>query len=828
MPFQIQHESKFYNAIPWLKDFSMMKPKIFTAKKENISCISVSIDQYCILAGVHLTLYDWLHEESSSWIRKKLFNENGLSDDDLLIVLGLRNEWDRIIAAQEFMSSLWHACPELGPLPFQKTFYNLQRKRYFYSDYRDHIRHSLLVFLLGLYLYEKLEPIKNSIDSSIKDDPKNRDFKIDTKEKIRHAFFFRWLIITLYHDIGYVFEHEKGDEKKKALTDNIWKDLADEANKVFSAPLSYTFPHKNPEKYIAVEENIANNFSLLSRNKLTNISDMGKIFPTSKSKRRTKDLLADIDGIALVSGLADKKHKVPILRQYFLMAHEYPLNDRNIGYWDHGISSAILLMQTWRAFIERCEGFKKNKYGKFPRAYIPKIESILNKENYVSASINDAASAIALHNITHKDFVKQHASALNYFSLSAIDRFKIPLKSSTSNFPTAIAFLLKLSDTLQNWDRPPFRDRDKKDIDTLLVDCDVSLQYSDSLIHLGYSKDHDQLSESMKSDLSVLNTDDIQKIIKYNNSAFKEETEELSVSDSQETVEESLLGGDELAEFLNEYDSVENREKIISLTGEFEKIEGLNLHLCKLKPEENLFCPYNVQLLMVIAEILRSNQAYAETRGFYDLMNEISSHSDRIIEILDGKVKLKLKSAFSNLIYALSELIHFFLELKRDYKKKDEDEVRELIKQYKSENDKAVKKEILNDFSKKRIKQFIDIRVKAQPQHEKERFIESILTLFFLKSDYQAYSEAQLEELLNTGDGYHEALHNLGLDWISKIRPAFQNVIQQRTTMLLEQLSGTKSKEAFKTLKLSKWTGGKDLDFPHLSPHGYRIWKQNP
>lgn len=112
-----------------------------------------------------------------------------------------------------------------------------------------------------IYLYEKLEPIKNSIDSSIKDDPKNRDFKIDTKKKIRHAFFFRWLIITLYHDIGYVFEHEKGDEKRKALTDNIWKDLADEANKVFSAPLSYTFLHNNPEQYIAVEENIANNFS---------------------------------------------------------------------------------------------------------------------------------------------------------------------------------------------------------------------------------------------------------------------------------------------------------------------------------------------------------------------------------------------------------------------------------------------------------------------------------------------------------------------------------------------------------------------------------------
>jgi serine/threonine protein kinase len=73
----------------------------------------------------------------------------------------------------------------------------------FYSGYRDHSIHTLQVFLLGLYLYETVRPLREHLDGALTS-------VAPTAKLTNFDRFWQWWILTaIWHDCGYPFEAEK-------------------------------------------------------------------------------------------------------------------------------------------------------------------------------------------------------------------------------------------------------------------------------------------------------------------------------------------------------------------------------------------------------------------------------------------------------------------------------------------------------------------------------------------------------------------------------------------------------------------------------------------
>lgn len=111
----------------------------------------------------------------------------------------------------------------------------------FYKDYRDHVIHTVYVFLLGYYFYKTNSDIKCNIDKRIECIQKEyvkESGKCDC-EKIENDFLYMWSLITIYHDYGYVFEHED-DESKIEFFNNLI-DVGYSYNNKSSAKLTNCF-----------------------------------------------------------------------------------------------------------------------------------------------------------------------------------------------------------------------------------------------------------------------------------------------------------------------------------------------------------------------------------------------------------------------------------------------------------------------------------------------------------------------------------------------------------------------------------------------------------
>ena len=57
--------------------------------------------------------------------------------------------------------------PELGPHLLPKTLSRFEDDRKFHDAYRDHAAHQLLVYLLGLFMYDNRSAIKKAITKEI-------------------------------------------------------------------------------------------------------------------------------------------------------------------------------------------------------------------------------------------------------------------------------------------------------------------------------------------------------------------------------------------------------------------------------------------------------------------------------------------------------------------------------------------------------------------------------------------------------------------------------------------------------------------------------------
>lgn len=403
--------------------------------------------------GISQDIYSWA---SRSRILKRMFmdmGETGLSNQ-LQLLLG-ENEEKRSCSAVEMYKLIWGNYVELGPIPPIELLQDLEYRNIFYSNYRDHTTHSIRTFLIGLYLYEENEKIRLIIDESFK------DINVPSDYSHEDVFTITWILTSLCHDVGYIMENneiETHSEAKKRVLEYI--------NDVLQCPLSHTYQFSSSvskeKENRFINENRIFIPKVVSLKDIEEVEMFGKL---SSAAKRARLSVGDENG----------------LLQYYSMAkQEEPTNKRG-KFRDHGITSALLLLKVWDSYRAYVEEIKKYNYRDYYKSIYEKIESVSLKTSSLAPLVIIAAESISLHNID-KDIWDKDSSYSHNIDL---DGFTISFRDSKDAMP--IAFLLRLCDELQMWDRPKFRA--PKYSDKSVHSCDISMKVSNAGVFLRFFND---------------------------------------------------------------------------------------------------------------------------------------------------------------------------------------------------------------------------------------------------------------------------------------------------------------------------------------------------
>lgn len=395
-----------------------------------------------VIYGANADLVAWVE---TSDLAAQALGPAKVTIDDLYLAFGAEPDAARTDYSKSVIKKLWYSEPVLGPYPFLDTLSFFEFDRLFYANYRDHVCHQLKVYLLGLFAYDCCPKIRDELDRSL---------SIPSRVP-RAEFLLRWLVTALYHDIGYVLENDKALQGDGSA----WQTTRGEINRVLAAPLS-AMPTFGDFITPDVEQRLIQDHQIFTP-KVSHIKDIEYY-----NKINLLDQLASEARLAQL-GVNDAP-----LRDYY----DYALTHDTIAargsrgrYRDHGIVSALLLLRTWRAFSDYLAIFS-TKAGNDPliRSQFARVDDLARRVSLQAESIRAAAAAMALHNITPKDW--DHGEALAHGL--TLPRFKICLSAHGNQLP--LAFLLGLVDSLQDWDRPRFRAR--RDTDkAVLLDQDMSI-----------------------------------------------------------------------------------------------------------------------------------------------------------------------------------------------------------------------------------------------------------------------------------------------------------------------------------------------------------------
>lgn len=87
-----------------------------------------------------------------------------------------------------------------------------EQKDYF-SQNNNRVKHMFSIYLLGIYCYDRIMPIKNAFNRFIENKIRKNIKEDNTQNKdecLRNDFLYLWFLTALYHDMGYLYEN-KGD-----------------------------------------------------------------------------------------------------------------------------------------------------------------------------------------------------------------------------------------------------------------------------------------------------------------------------------------------------------------------------------------------------------------------------------------------------------------------------------------------------------------------------------------------------------------------------------------------------------------------------------------
>ena len=275
-----------------------------------------------------------------------------------------------------------------------------------YQRQSDHTAHTVYLFLLGIWIFDRNEIVKNAFMN-----------QLSNTEKYIQKFIFQWMFASLLHDIGYLF-YELNDhnlqfydsmfsaqwiENNTFLSNgSVKKDILDIWNEFLRSYKPWVL--QGSTKAVEVV------------NKICKVPWLKELIPDAQG-----------DAIAILRSLQDSNDS---LRKFAYATAEKGYNGQGEPRVDHAIAGGLMLLQYTSIWYWL--------YGRV-QTTLPTVSSQIfgdyrYPENMLHDSIVPACRAVAYHNIPNELLYK-------------IDINKEPL-----------LFLAILCDEIQTWDRFPAGD----------------------------------------------------------------------------------------------------------------------------------------------------------------------------------------------------------------------------------------------------------------------------------------------------------------------------------------------------------------------------------
>lgn len=364
------------------------------------------------------------------------------SREDLEAALGSPDQQTRCMASLKAVTAIWKSFPGLGIPPVLDLVLKAEHGKDATSGQRDHVVHTLQVYLLGLDLLHGLPSLSLKLQ-------RNGSFP-DLKRK--------WAIASLAHDQGYLLDQDDLNETPMGI-----RSLLDD-------PLSGL-------------DTLDSGYLSRFRNYLAFTGGPSE-FVEQLRKDHDLDILAELSSNSLLPIGTLGESEAPLVSYYEFSRTADVATER-----DHGMASVLLVQQLHRRLREQLSSIDWNSI-KDEDKRSPSYNTLFSLDKELASavsSVDEGCLAIALHNI-HNDLKRSElklASALHELQLSA---FRLSLQD------TSLAWFLSFCDELQIWNRPA---TDMLNLGTQFVDPkDLSLDYRDEYAWLSFKKEEGELSKS--------------------------------------------------------------------------------------------------------------------------------------------------------------------------------------------------------------------------------------------------------------------------------------------------------------------------------------------
>jgi len=313
-------------------------------------------------------------------------------------------DWQRALYARLLVSYTMSQHAKSGASAFGDILHTVEAsKEYAFKGQRLHRFHLVNVYLLGLALYSALPNLQTLLSNEIGD----REWELLSGGSKRNEFIFRWKLASLFHDVGTSIALYGPNEQaslRRALV-------------LFQMGIGQNWL---PGDW----ENI----------QLTNIHRLSRGMSTF-------DVLRNVDQ---AQGDLTERLSQKLAEDGFV-----PKRKEKAIHYDHGLTSAALLLKALDEMYRHYDDETLHN----PVVFLFGRRVSFRRE-FFDCSIAAAAHAIALHNIDfyEEDWQKTPVLArLGVRDFELYDFAKHPLAS-----------LLKLCDTLQEWDKPKVRGLKKR------------------------------------------------------------------------------------------------------------------------------------------------------------------------------------------------------------------------------------------------------------------------------------------------------------------------------------------------------------------------------
>lgn len=356
--------------------------------------------------------------------------------------LGALDEHKRRKASLSLIGKIWKAHPGLGPSPVLEILYTDEEERKLYDSYRDHIVHSLQVYILGLDILHGLPDLRRQIEGTSGFASLKR----------------RWAVAALAHDQGYIFTSRREGKTPEALRRLLQNPLLG----LYDAEQGWIEDFDRYHKFVP-----------------------GPIdFLQTLTTFDGHDILTELERNIPMAVLGPTPTPLTAFYNFSLQT----------GYFahDHGIVSALLLEQLHRRL--------RSLLGSVDWPSIPahhaKWREMHKHLETASADVTAAATAMALHNINSqlRGEKLDQAEALHQLD---IRHFRLTLNE------TSLAWFLAFCDILQCWNRPAIV-RKVDAVPTSIEPEDVSISYDRVHMWLSFANEESELRAARPSPYWVM------------------------------------------------------------------------------------------------------------------------------------------------------------------------------------------------------------------------------------------------------------------------------------------------------------------------------------